>query len=252
VPPVITNVTSYQFVLEGDDVTLSVDGGNVVAPGTTNLITPATYQWSSNATPILGATGPTLRLTAVRLADAANYQVTLSNDFGTASTNVRVAVLKFGGSGGVLNSGDSATFGATFASDCASAPSYQWLRDGQRLSGRIGPTLLLSNTTVANAGNYSVIASNCFGMMTSAVSTVSVAASFRIMIGSRQDGPHFRWLSSSYPACGVVLEWTSELPNSPTFWQPFATNLDMHAVINLPFDSGTRRFYRARLLPCLP
>jgi len=60
---------------------------SIIAKGTR----PLAYQWDKNNVPIDGATGPTLSIESVRLEDAGNYSVTVSNPFG--STTSRTAQL---------------------------------------------------------------------------------------------------------------------------------------------------------------
>lgn len=50
------------------------------------------YSWKKGATPIPGATGPTLTLPALSAADAATYTVTATNLVGSASTSAVLAV----------------------------------------------------------------------------------------------------------------------------------------------------------------
>lgn len=59
----------------------------VVASGTP----PLAYQWTSNSTSIIGATNSSLVLNDVSAASAANYQVSITNNYG--STNSAIAAL---------------------------------------------------------------------------------------------------------------------------------------------------------------
>ncbi len=60
--------------------------------------------------------------------------------------------------------------------------AYQWRRngvnlsDGARVYGATSPTLVLSNLTAADAGQYSVVVSNYYGAVTSAVATLVVVS----------------------------------------------------------------------------
>ena len=60
--------------------------------------------------------------------------------------------------------------------------SYQWLLNEQPLPGRIFSLLRLTNALPADAGKYSVVASNLFGAVTSAVATLTVATSAPLII----------------------------------------------------------------------
>ncbi|HEX7655262.1 MAG TPA: immunoglobulin domain-containing protein, partial [Verrucomicrobiae bacterium] len=53
-------------------------------------------------------------------------------------------------------------------------PGYQWFFNQTSLTGRTNATLLLTNLSTVNAGNYFVVATNIFGRTTSAVAVVTV------------------------------------------------------------------------------
>ncbi len=53
-------------------------------------------------------------------------------------------------------------------------PTLQWLKDGVALAGRTGATLSLSGLTTADAGSYSVSASNSIGSVTSNTANLTV------------------------------------------------------------------------------
>lgn len=52
--------------------------------------------------------------------------------------------------------------------------SYQWLKGGATLPGEVAPDLVLSNIAPADAGEYSVVVTNSFGSVASAVATLTV------------------------------------------------------------------------------
>jgi len=66
-----------------------------------------------------------------------------------------------------------------------SAPvAYQWHRDGAVLAGKTASNLALVNVQLTNAGNYSVVASNPVGVVTSQVATLTVTPPFLIRVTS--------------------------------------------------------------------
>src|SRR6185503_19577207 len=73
VAPVITNVSPNRFLTEGSAASIQVVGGNLIAPGVTNPIAAATYQWSFKGTALPGATNATLSLASARWEDAGRY-----------------------------------------------------------------------------------------------------------------------------------------------------------------------------------
>jgi hypothetical protein len=54
--------------------------------------------------------------------------------------------------------------------------TYQWTRNGETVNGATGDTLVLSNVSAAQAGDYAVVVSNLAGAATSAVARVEVFA----------------------------------------------------------------------------
>ncbi len=56
------------------------------------------------------------------------------------------------------------------------APTYQWRRNGVAIAGATNSSLVLANVQAADAGDYTVVAANSAGGVTSAVATVNVIA----------------------------------------------------------------------------
>jgi arabinogalactan endo-1,4-beta-galactosidase len=54
------------------------------------------------------------------------------------------------------------------------SPTFQWYLNGTLIAGATGPTLLIAGATPANAGNYTCVASNSAGSLTSSVATLGV------------------------------------------------------------------------------
>ncbi|HEU4390686.1 MAG TPA: immunoglobulin domain-containing protein, partial [Blastocatellia bacterium] len=77
-PPSITTQPVSQTANVGDTVTF-----DVVAAGTA----PLSYQWKKDGGDIPGATGSSLMLTNIQLADAGGYIVEVSNNAGVATSN---------------------------------------------------------------------------------------------------------------------------------------------------------------------
>jgi hypothetical protein len=65
--------------------------------------------------------------------------------------------------------------------------AYQWLKNGQSLSGQTGATLSISGTTVNDNGNYAVVVSNQYGAVTSAVAVLAVYSPAPTILSQPQD-----------------------------------------------------------------
>jgi hypothetical protein len=74
--------------------------------------------------------------------------------------------------GQVVAAGGSVTF--TAAATGTPAPAYQWRKDDVALTGATNATLTLTNVTSANAGSYTVVATNAAGSVTSTPAILTV------------------------------------------------------------------------------
>ncbi len=145
---------------------------------------PFSYQWYYNtSTLITNATASTLTLTNVQGGDAGTYSVIVSNPIGSATSSNAVLTVNTSpvaplfvtqpASLAVLP-GDDGSFTA-FA--LGTQPiTYQWNKNEVPIPGATSPTLNLVNVQTADAGTYTVTASNSVGstVSTTAVLTVSV------------------------------------------------------------------------------
>ncbi|MCL4178047.1 MAG: immunoglobulin domain-containing protein [Verrucomicrobia bacterium] len=126
------------------------------------------------------------RLEAGFLSGINKLQFKVSND-GLGYTGLRVEDLRGGARtgtavadprivtapvGGLALTGDSLVLNVL--TDGTQPMSYQWERNGSSLGGETGATLELSNITVDNAGDYTVLVTNSKGSVRSAVATVKV------------------------------------------------------------------------------
>jgi Immunoglobulin domain len=174
--PIITSEPLTQNVNVGASVTFTVATSGTPVP---------TLQWLKNSVPIAGATGNSFVLTNVTATDAATYTVVAANNLGAAASNG--AVLSVGTTPGValpiltgplqlvtMNSGSTVALGVTAVS--AAAPLYQWFIAGKPISGANSSTLILPKLTAAQAGVYTVTASNASGTTTSQPSALTVTS----------------------------------------------------------------------------
>jgi len=202
----------------GDPATFAAaDGGDLGSPGTAGpaialsiLVPPADrtvnpgdgtiftleaaglprprYQWLFNGVALTGQNGPSLSLTNVQAASSGLYSVALDNGLQTlTSPPARLSIaaaptaprwVQTPGDTSVLEGG-SLTLAATASG--VPEPTYQWSLDGRPIAGATGATLSLTALTPAQAGAYSVIASNASGSVTHTV-TLSVLGRPQIRI----------------------------------------------------------------------
>ena len=168
-PPTITTQPASLGVVAGSDAAFAV-----AARGTEVL----SYQWRLDGTPIAGATGPVLRLSAVGAASAGGYSVVVSNAAGSAASDTAILTVSTGAptpvaptivtqpAAVVVHAGDTATFAVGVS---GSGPlSFAWRKDGAPIAGATSAALTLVGVASSDAGSYSVTVTNGAGTVTSA------------------------------------------------------------------------------------
>jgi hypothetical protein len=174
--PTFTTQPAPQTVNAGATVTFSASASGTPAP---------TYQWLKNSAPINGATSATLTLTNVQTSDAGTYSVVATNSAGNVtSTSAALAVNSPGGGGGTTApaiarqpQAQTVATGSTvvFSADVTGGGmSYQWRRGSTTLAGATGATLVVNSATAADAGAYTVVATNSAGTVTSTAAALAV------------------------------------------------------------------------------
>src|SRR6185437_939119 len=153
--------------------------------------TPLSYQWRFNGSNLLassditGVDGPTLSISNATVAEIGNYDVIITNTFGSVTSAVAslfvVAVppvFVVDPTNRVAIDGNT----TTFASTVSGLPElfYQWQKDGvniwdtDHLGGAHTPELTISNIQVSDIGVYRLIASNAYGTAVSKEAVLSV------------------------------------------------------------------------------
>jgi outer membrane protein assembly factor BamB len=158
----------------------------VAGKGTVSFYAPAVgalplhYQWQSNGTNVPGATNVWLVLTNAQPAQAGSYSMVVSNALGTATS--RPAILSVVGPPQIVSQpqNQSVTIGLTtsfFVSAAGTEPLYyQWFFNGAPILDATNYLCNINNSSLSNAGNYSVVVSNAYGSVTSQVAALAVCA----------------------------------------------------------------------------
>ncbi len=167
VPPAITTQPVSQTNNVHTTVSFSV----------TTTGTSPTFYWFKNLTNLLvdggkisGASSNVLTITNVSGADSGTYSLIASNQAGIAvSSNATLVVndpiITNEPVSETVNLGDPASF--TVGAD-GTLPQYQWQKDGVNIGGATSPTYAIAHAADTDRGNYTVIVSNIFGVVTSA------------------------------------------------------------------------------------
>ena len=166
------------------------NGANVTFNPTAGGASPLNFQWQFNGANltdggnVTGSVSNVLSLAAVTSANAGNYFVIVTNNFGAVTSSL--AVLTIGVAPFVtaqpanltVLSGSTAVFGASAAGSASLI--YQWSKNGTSLSNGAGISgassnvLTLTAVTTNSAGNYNLSVSNIYGSAVSSPASLSV------------------------------------------------------------------------------
>ncbi len=163
--PVISTHPLTQSAAEGTAVTLSVG-----ASGGSSVLR---YQWRKGGAALAGETSATLVLPAVALTASGNYDVVVTNQLGTVTSNVATLTV---GPIPVISAQSSARQaiapGAPLTLSVTATGtgtlSYQWYRNGRALAGATSAAYTRSALTLADAGVYWATITDTIGMRRSA------------------------------------------------------------------------------------
>jgi alpha-tubulin suppressor-like RCC1 family protein len=208
---------------------------NLIAPSSANIsffasVTgslPIVYQWFFNSNPltndirISGASTPNLTLLNCTTNDTGAYFVVASNSVGSATSSV--ASLTIGVPPTILQSpvGQTNLVGTniSFSVQADGTPplSYAWRRfgvnlsDGPRIFGSTNSTLVISNLSAGDAGNYDVVVTNPLGSAVSAIAVLGVVQppSFTVQPSSRLSlvGPPTTFTASAAGTAPLTYQW---------------------------------------------
>ncbi len=152
---------------------------SVVAGGTT----PFAYQWRFNGANVTGASSSAYTNLVVTVEDEGNYSVVVTNTTGSLTSSVAALTvhvplaITISPTNRTVLQGSNVSFSVGISGNY---PVYQWYTNGvklynsSRVSGATGSTLIVSNVTVSDAVNYTVVITNSFGSVTSAVASLTV------------------------------------------------------------------------------
>lgn len=160
--PVITQQPESQTVAIGDIVSLSV-----AASGEG----PFTYQWRKSGTTLRGKTEDYLIIEPALASNSGTYSVVVRNAAGSVTSEpAKLSVL----APPAITTHPAPPFSlvgssVTLSVRATGAPPlhYQWFKDETAIEGAQSATLTLTNLTLADAGDYSVVVSNAVGSATS-------------------------------------------------------------------------------------
>lgn len=156
-------------------------GGNVLLSVSAQGLGRLDYQWMVRGTNIPNATNYFFSLTVVQVAQSGDYQVKVSNSYGTTTSAVATVsvVLPPAISGQPL--GTNLLAGQSLllsVSPTGTLPlTFHWSFEGVDIVGGTNSTLSISNVQAVNEGIYRVSVQNLAGSVTSSVALVRILPS---------------------------------------------------------------------------
>ncbi len=136
------------------------------------------YQWYLGGTNIAGATNATYTIADLQPSLAGGYSVIVSNSYGLATSQVATVtylpapVITVSPVGEIVDLGGSVTFSGTATG--AQPISYWWVDGTNVIAGASATNLTLQNVQLSNAGTYQLVASNSYGIATTAPAILKV------------------------------------------------------------------------------
>ena len=197
---------------------------------------PLAYQWLFNsANPLANATNADLMLTNLQPLNAGGYSVIITNLEGAVTSVVATLTvltpprITKQPSNQTASLFADATFRVTVG---GGAPlSYQWRFNDADLIGKTSSTLIVTNVQRTNVGNYSVVATNFDGSITSQVATLTITTfnsmyEFGFSWTDTQVPSHPCTQFSLCPSC----YWQGRYSNGPMWPEFLSTNLGLAYV----------------------
>ena len=145
---------------------------------------PLYYQWYKDGKAIPDATETSYTIPSVTTANAGNYHVIVSNDFGSVKSDeatltvsgddIDVLTITTQPQSQTVNENDPVTFTVTAT---GTELTYQWYKDGKAISGATDSSYTISRAEKNNEGVYYVVVSNSTG------SVISSTAILRVLTG---------------------------------------------------------------------
>jgi len=231
VAPSITSPPQSLTVAAGATATFGVS-----ASGTA----PLSYFWSLNTNTPIGGNSNSLILLSVSPEAAGSYRVIVSNSVGTAASSAATLAVLFPPSITAqpthltVAAGGSATF--TVAATGTAPLAYRWFfNTTTALTAATSSSLVITNVQATNAGNYSVVITNSYGAVTSAVATLTVStaavnlAQFNLVgfAGTATGGGILAETNAAYRKVTNALDLATAIDTASIKVIEITTNLDL-------------------------
>ena len=190
-PPIVTPPlpwSSPTIVLQPQSLTVNTGSTATFTISASGKPTP-TYQWRFDGTSLTDETSTTLTINDVQDTNTGSYDVVVTNDVGTVTSNIATLSVYFNPvppvpptplpptiteqpSSQTVVVGDGAVFNVNASGESPFA--YQWFKDDTEIVGATGNTHIIQTSTLNDAGIYKATVTNIAGTTTSNTATLTV------------------------------------------------------------------------------
>ncbi|MDD1759267.1 MAG: immunoglobulin domain-containing protein, partial [Methanothrix sp.] len=147
---------------------------------------PISYQWKKNGAVIEAASSRTFSIINAKASDAGTYSVMVSNSCGYVESEMAVLTVNSAPTIQVQPFSQETCAGSsiTFSIEATGTKPllYQWMKNGENISGADQNTFSISSTTAEDTGTYSVMVSNSCGYVESEMAALTVNSAPTIQV----------------------------------------------------------------------
>jgi hypothetical protein len=252
-PPVITNAPP-QFQTNGIGTTFNLTIGVSGSP-------PLIYQWQHDGTNLTskskgykGFNSSSLTITNAQTNQSGDYTVIVTNQFGSAATNMNVLIIPMAPvitvppTNQTVGIGNTVTFPITATGTLPL--HYQWQRDGTNLlnkgiySGVNTNTLNITDVQTNDSGTISIIVTNNYGAVTDSVTLAVLPLPPEITVAPTNEisglGGVVTFNVTATGSLPLFYQWQTNGVDIPTGAHYDGINTNAFTINNVqPADAGT-------------
>ncbi len=166
--------------------------GSPIGTGTSSAFSSSARAYSAKASSISGTNNRILTISAASAADAGNYSVIVTNEFGSTESSPAALVVGASVSAPTITAqptsrtvavGTLVTFNVVATGD--GTLTYQWRKNNEAIEGATQSTYTIPAASAADSGTYSVWVQNSGGTVISSGATLTVLTSQLVNISTR-------------------------------------------------------------------
>lgn len=217
-PPDITVQPLDQTVCVGASVTFNVQNAGTA---------PFSYQWQLNGANISDATNATYSITNVQVSDSGNYTAYVWNAIGSCSSSNAILTVNGCAPEVIAQPPNLIACAATavdFSAVASGSPPIfaQWQLNGINITNATNLTYSIESAAVSNAGTYTLVLSNAYGVCTSSNAALVISN-----CGPEPGGspPQVQIEPTNFITCvGELASFTAQAAGTPPFTYQWVFN----------------------------